>query len=1454
MSVLMLITVLLSFNAFASSEMYHISPTEAAPCPTANCITLSQFVDTKSAVNNQQDSNVTLLFESGKHSFTSDFLIESITEFSMLSNSSSTTISCEQSARWSFFFLFDVQISGLTFIECSFQVYSVTTFTVNNSAFSNHSGNSVIDIWDSSAYITDSYFQSNSGGMLKVFNNKKVASGAVILASQSKMEFCGSMFEANNAIVGGVMFTELHSNITFINCSFVENHATTNGGVLYSDEGCTITVYNCTYANNSARVHGGVFTVISSNLSIYKSLFSSNKAEQSDGGVISAKSKDGSRDVVVTISASNFTNNSAFAGGVVITFYTMVMIKDNSYFENNRAKLGGGVVFFDKSSLQINDSIFFNNAVEYNGGVVYTSDAELSIYNALFIGNTAENGGVMGMERTNVTINNSDFSHNSASVAGGAIVLELTNHIDISRCTFTVNFAYGGGVIFSSDKTLVKNNDVLFKNNTASQGIMYFIDSSATFTGTTTVVNNSGSLLFYYSSVVFKGITTVANNLPYYNNNISQLNTTSSEGGGITAFQSTVDFDGVVTFKQNSATNGGAISLVSSKLNVLGNTSMFQNTATDSGGGVYLYQSELICKTMSYLTLLENNATERGGGIHAISSVIILEYGFFGPKSVFYTGSKLSLISNVAMSFGGGICFENDAKFKVFKNFSRFSRVQAVLFNGNTAKYGGALYVADDTTSGTCSAGNSHGTYSTVSECFFQTSTVEKVTTLNDPGRKPRIKYVHTKFTNNHALVRGSNLFGGLLDRCTQSPFNEIIKTQLSNTGGLENLLLFSNISTSIDSISSKPVKVCFCYQNKPNCQDQQFSIKVRKGEKFEVPLVAVDQVQNVISATIHSLPKSNKSGVGEGQLIQNIADSCTNLTFNVFTPKESEELILYADGPCKDAPLSLKRVQINFSSCSCSTGFQVKHSEQTKCVCECDSKLDGYISSCNYETITIMKNGNSWITYVSTLTNYSDYVIYPYCPLDYCKDYSERTNINLNTANGIDTQCAQFRTGTLCSACQSNFSLSLGSSRCILCPNYWPVDLIIILIASLLAGIILVALILVLNLTVAVGTLNGVIFYANIINANIRTFFPSSQPSFFSVFISWLNLDIGLDICLFPTMDAYWKTWLQLVFPTYVLLLVVIVIVISERSKRFSQLIGKKNPVATLATLILLSYAKLLHTIIAALSVAVLKYPGSNGGCKVRLWLPDATVEYLKGKHIALFIAAIVILLVGVVYTTLLFAWQWLVQFHENKLFCWTRNQKLHLFISETYQAPYTPRNRYWTGLLLFARVILYTASAANISGDPKVALLMTGFITLVLLLIHQFVGMGNHVYKKWPVETLEVTCHINLALLCLATFFGLESMQTRTVVTSISISITFALLLGVLVYHIFTELIAKVCKKCLPFLRLARRPLERNNDKEMCLPTRMTVDGPKGPVKYNPQLRETLLDYCENDTLPTY
>ena len=49
----------------------------------------------------------------------------------------------------------------------------------------------------------------------------------------------------------------------------------------------------------------------------------------------------------------------------------------------------------------------------------------------------------------------------------------------------------------------------------------------------------------------------------------------------------------------------------------------------------------------------------------------------------------------------------------------------------------------------------------------------------------------------------------------------------------------------------------------------------------------------------------------------------------------------------------------------------------------------------------------------------------------------------------------------------------------------------------------------------IAVGTLNGILFYANIVAANADTYFlPFMTPGIVAVFISWLNLDIGFDAC----------------------------------------------------------------------------------------------------------------------------------------------------------------------------------------------------------------------------------------------------------------------------------------------------------------------------------------------------
>ena len=431
------------------------------------------------------------------------------------------------------------------------------------------------------------------------------------------------------------------------------------------------------------------------------------------------------------------------------------------------------------------------------------------------------------------------------------------------------------------------------------------------------------------------------------------------------------------------------------------------------------------------------------------------------------------------------------------------------------------------------------------------------------------------------------------------------------------------------------------------------------------------------------------------------------------------------------------------------------------------------------------MREGSFWIACDNSNINSNGYITYKYCPLDYCLPPYVKIQINLTTTNGADVQCANNRSGLLCGSCQPGLSLSLGSSRCIPCPNTWYINLLVILMVTFLCGIALVALLLFLNLSVAVGTLNGLIFYANIIDSSKSAFFTSSTKVF-SVFISMLNLEIGFDVCFYKGMDTYWKTWIQLAFPMYVISLVIMIIILSRYSIRFSMLIAKKNPVATLATLVLLSYMTLLRTIITVLSQAKLNY--SDDAHKM-VWLPDANMSYLTGKHIPLFIAAILILAIGVVYTLLLFCWQWLLKHMKYHRLC-------HFF--EAYHAPYQFKHRYWTGLLLFARIGIYLLIILHGHGNPNNNLLAIIAITSVLLFVKGHVV--RCIYKDFKIDIIETICYLNIVLLSavkLALLNFANLVIYHSIATYFSGTITLIILMYAVSYQVFFEFLLKLWKK---------------------------------------------------------
>ena len=79
-----------------------------------------------------------------------------------------------------------------------------------------------------------------------------------------------------------------------------------------------------------------------------------------------------------------------------------------------------------------------------------------------------------------------------------------------------------------------------------------------------------------------------------------------------------------------------------------------------------------------------------------------------------------------------------------------------------------------------------------------------------------------------------------------------------------------------------------------------------------------------------------------------------------------------------------------------------------------------------------------------------------------------------------------------------------------------------------------------------------------------------------------------------------------------------------------------------------------------------------------------------------------------------------------------------------------YTFKHRYWTGLLLFARIILYVVFALNTSNNPGVNLLAIGLVVSSLFFIKGL--FVSNLYKKWILDILEMIFYMNVVLICLS------------------------------------------------------------------------------------------------------
>jgi hypothetical protein len=270
-------------------------------------------------------------------------------------------------------------------------------------------------------------------------------------------------------------------------------------------------------------------------------------------------------------------------------------------------------------------------------------------------------------------------------------------------------------------------------------------------------------------------------------------------------------------------------------------------------------------------------------------------------------------------------------------------------------------------------------------------------------------------------------------------------------------------------------------------------------------------------------------------------------------------------------------------------------------------------------------------------------------------------------------------------------------------------------------AGLLLVAIFFSLNLTVTEGSINGLIFYANVIAMN-QSILSSKDVNFLYILLAWLNLDLGITTCLYDGMDAYVETWLQFVFPAYLWMIILTIILFYRKFPSLANRLGGENAVKVLATLLLLSYTKLQRTVVTILSFTSLKYPD---GVVRYVWLHDANVDFFKGKHLYLGIAGILVLVFLITpYTLCLAFFQQLQALSGHKLFQWVNKFKP---VFDCYAGPYKDKYRFWTGMLLVVRTLLIILFTANTAASVDLNSLIILVVSCTLLLANT-----NGAYKS--------------------------------------------------------------------------------------------------------------------------
>ena len=419
---------------------------------------------------------------------------------------------------------------------------------------------------------------------------------------------------------------------------------------------------------------------------------------------------------------------------------------------------------------------------------------------------------------------------------------------------------------------------------------------------------------------------------------------------------------------------------------------------------------------------------------------------------------------------------------------------QVYILDNSALKYGGGICVDD-------------GSVSQISKlCFYQ---IVDLDVLNNNAT-----YVY--MARNTASITGYAIYAGCVQNCISSITNS---PEPSDPHKLSHKIFshvfrfgFLNISLGFRyQVSSRSITVCFCYPGPALICDETImpSIYVYPGQTFKIS--AVGNGSGISPAVVRSRINSKYDIIPE---LQSLGNACEPLNYTIMAPEDMAGILVQLR--VEGSSLIYGSIKyLNLTTLKCPQGFILQHFK-----CKCHRMLKQASVQCDINTQRFTRSGSVWVGVGSE----EGLLTHMHCPNEYCK--LQETDFNLTSP---DAQCAFGHSGVLCGGCESGLALILGSSKCQHCSNIY----LLLILPFLAAGVLLVLILGRLDITVASGTMNGVLFYANVVKVSSDALISNSVSKYFIILSAWLNLDLGIETCFSNHLDMFWKVLLQFAFPS---------------------------------------------------------------------------------------------------------------------------------------------------------------------------------------------------------------------------------------------------------------------------------------------------------------------------------